>query len=313
MTPADEHRLFLRSRPPREGLRSLVEHLEPGSAIARVRRLKGGLDASTHRVELVTRDGGRRRIVVRRFDASAEWFDPATVATEAETLDSLVATPVPAPEVLALDMAGEWLGAPTMVVTCLPGRPAPASRWVEWSPRLLEAMALVHEVEPVVDGPPWLNPWLIGIPPRSLAQDPWFGRTWPLIIGSRDQMAASGGNALVHHDLHPGNTLWWRGRVSGIVDWGAAGRGFPAYDRAYLRLDVSICMGLDAGDGVASAAHALGQPVDHPAWDLVVGLRALPNPDRWVSSYREMGVPVTVAQGRVRLEAWLERAMAQLR
>lgn len=291
----------------------LVEHLEPGSVIAGVHRLKGGLEASTHRVELLTRAGVRRRIVLRRFDASAEWFDPATVVTEAATLESLVATPVPAPEVLALDIAGDWLGMPTMVVTYLPGGPAPASRWVDWSPRLLEAMALVHQVEPVVEAASGLNPWLDGVPPRSIAQDPWLERIWPMITESRDELAASGGGALVHHDLHPGNTLWSRGRVTGIVDWGAAGRGFPAYDRAYLRLDVSICVGLDAGDGVASAAHALGQPVDHPAWDLVVGLRALPNPDLWVSSYQEMGAPVTVAQGRARLEAWLERAMAQLR
>lgn len=313
MMTEDEHRSFLRSRPPREGLRGLVEHLEPGSSIAGVHRLKGGLDASTHRVELVTRAGGRTRIVVRRFDASAQWFDPATVEREKETLDSLVATAVPAPEVLALDMAGAWLGVPTMVVTCLEGRPAPAPRWVEWSPRLVEAMALVHEVEPVVEGPPGLNPWLTGVPPRSIADDLWFERTWPLIIESRDQLAASGGDALVHNDLHPGNTLWSRRRVSGIVDWGAAGRGYPAYDRAYLRLDVSICIGLDAGDGFAAAAHALGQPLDHPAWDLVVALRALPTPDLWVSSYQEMGAPVTVEQGRARLHAWMERAIAQLR
>lgn len=313
MTAAEDHRRFLRSRPPREGLRALVEHLEPGSVISGVHRLKGGLDASTHRVDLVTGGGARRRIVVRRFDASAEWFDQGTVASEAETLESLVATPVRAPEVLALDMAGAWLGVPTMVVSWLAGRPAPAPRWVEWSPRLVEAMALIHGVEPVVESPAGLNPWLTGSPPRSIAHDPWFERIWPLIIDSRDQLAASESGALVHHDLHPGNTLWSRGRVSGIVDWGAAGRGYPAYDRSYLRLDVSLCIGIDAGDGVASAARALGQPVDHPAWDLVVGLRALPTPDLWVSSYQEMGAPVTVAQGRERLEAWLERAMAQLR
>ena len=134
-----------------------------------------------------------------------------------------------------------------------------------------------------------------------------------MIRANAGALAASGGDALVHHDLHPGNTLWSRGCVSGIVDWPMAGRGHPAYDRAYLRLDVSIALGLDAGDGVAAATRALGIGIDHPAWDLVAGLRALPEPDLWVTSYRELGIPISVEIGRARLALWLERAMAQLR
>ena len=114
--------------------------------------------------------------------------------------------------------------------------------------------------------------------------------------------------------------LWRRGRVTGIVDWPMAGRGWAAYDRAYLRLDVSICLGLEAGDRVAAwfaevaggGASAASAASDSPAWDLVVGLRALPDPDLWVSVYRSLGAPVTEAEGRARLAAWFERALASL-
>jgi aminoglycoside phosphotransferase (APT) family kinase protein len=193
------------------------------------------------------------------------------------------------------------------VLTCLPGGPAPPGRWVEWAPRLLEAMARVHEVPAVVEAEPWLSGWRTGTPPQSLAGSPWLERVWPVIEAQRPALEESRSGVLVHHDLHPGNTLWSRGRVTGIVDWPMAGAGFPAYDRAYLRLDVSICLGLEAGDAFRSPGVD-----DSPAWDLVAGLRALPEPDLWVSVYNEIGVPVTVAEGRARLDAWFERAMAQL-
>jgi aminoglycoside phosphotransferase (APT) family kinase protein len=308
------HADFLRSRPDRTGLQGLIEHLEPGATIAGIRRLKGGLEASTHRVDVVTRAGARRPLVVRRFNRGARWYDPARLPREAAVLASLGPTPVPAPEALLVDVEGTWLGDPAMVLTCLAGGPAPPSRWVEWSGRLAAAMAEVHAVAPVVEAEPWLAGWRDDRPPESLAGDPWLDRVWPVLRSSAAELAASasGAGALVHHDLQPGNTLWSRGRVAGIVDWPMAGAGYPAYDRAYLRLDVSLCHGLEAGDGVAAASRALGLPDDHPAWDLVVGLRALPDPDLWVAVYRELGVEITEADGRARLAAWFERALNHL-
>lgn len=305
------HERFLRSRPDRPALARLVDHLSPGASIVAVRRLKGGLEASTHRVDLHTASGARHRIVVRRFDREAHWFDPARLPAEVATLASLASTPVPAPECLLLDEPGDWLGLPMMVLTCLPGGPAPPHRWREWSGELVRTMAEIHAVTPVVESEPWLTAWQRGDDLRSLVDDPTYQRVWPVAVAHAAELAAGGGDSLVHHDLHPGNTLWRRGRVSGVVDWPMAGRGFAAYDRAYLRLDVSICLGLEAGDAVAEASRAHGIPDDHPAWDLIVGVRALP-PDLWVGAYQELGADVTVPEARARLDRWFERALAEL-
>jgi Ser/Thr protein kinase RdoA (MazF antagonist) len=223
----------------------------------------------------------------------------------------LAPTEVPAPEVLAVDGEGRWFGSPCLVLTCLPGGPAPFRRWVPWSRSLAASMAVLHAVTPVVDAEPWLTGWSRDEPPSSLVGDPWVERVWPAITANARELAAGGAHGLVHHDLHPGNVLWRRGEVTGIVDWPMAGRGFAAYDRAYLRLDVSLCLGLAAGDAVAAWFEE--SPSDSPAWDLVVGLRALPDPDLWVSVYRSLGAPVTEAEGRARLAAWFERALAALR
>ena len=295
----------------------MVAAVEPGASVARVRRLKGGLEAATHRVDLVTSGSGadlggaQRSVVVRRFNDTFRWFDPARLPREVALLESLAPTPVPAPEVVATDAEGRWFGSPAMVVTCLPGGPAPFSTWVARTRELASMMSVVHAVPPVVDAEPWLTGWLRDEPPQSLVDDPWVARVWPVIQANRSSMTADGGGlSLVHHDLHPGNALWSRGRLSGIVDWPMAGRGFPAYDRAYLRLDVSLCLGLEAGDRVGEWLESGAS--DSPAWDLVVGLRALPDPDLWVSVYRSLGAPVTEAEGRARLAAWFERALAAL-
>ena len=305
------HERFVRSRPDRPRLSLLVEHLEPGATIDEVRRLKGGMDASTHRVVVRTRAGTRWPIVVRRFDRDGRWFAADRLPAEAATLAALAPTAVPAPECLLLDEAGDWLGAPAMVVTCLPGGPAPPARWAEWSGELVAVMADIHGTAPVVESEPWLTAWSRAEELSSLTDEPWYQRVWPVVLAHRDELASGGEGSLVHHDLHPGNTLWRRGRITGVVDWPLAGRGYPAYDRAYLRLDVSLCQGRAAGDALAAASRAHGIPDDHPAWDLVVGVRALP-PDAWIGVYNEIGVPLTAEEGRARLDAWFARALAQL-
>jgi aminoglycoside phosphotransferase (APT) family kinase protein len=310
---SEAHARFLRSLPARAGLRAMVDAVAPGAEVVRVRRLKGGLEAATHRVDLSAPGSASPwSVVVRRFNQSFEWYDPERLPREVALLRSLAPTAVPAPEVVAVDPDGSWFGSPAVVVTCLPGGPAPFTRWVPWSRPLVEAMAVVHAVEPVVDAEPWLTGWVRDERPASLAGDPWVERVWPVIRSSVDELAAGGASSLVHHDLHPGNALWRRGRLTGIVDWPMAGRGYAAYDRAYLRLDVSLCLGLPAGDAVGVWFGDVERSDDSPAWDLVVGLRALPDPDLWVSVYRSLGAPVTEAEGRSRLTAWFERALAAL-
>ena len=305
----EAHGRFLRSRPSRAGLRAVVDEVEPGASVVRVQRLKGGLEASTHRIDLETASGARRSVVLRRFNDSFRWFDPERLPREIALLTSLSPTAVPAPELVASDVSGRWFGSPALVVSCLRGGPSPFGTWVARTRELAAAMEVLHAVSPVVDAEPWLTGWQRDTPPLSLVGDPWLERVWPVIQANVGELAAGGDSALVHHDLHPGNALWWRGRLSGIVDWPMAGRGFAAYDRAYLRLDVSLCLGLEAGDAVAAWFAGFD---DSPAWDLVVGTRALPDPDLWVSSYNELGAPVTVAEGRARLAAWFERALSSL-
>src|SRR5688500_13203818 len=45
----------------------MVEAVEPGGRLARTRRLPGGLATATHAVDITTRGGAARQLVVKRF------------------------------------------------------------------------------------------------------------------------------------------------------------------------------------------------------------------------------------------------------
>jgi hypothetical protein len=90
---------------------------------------------------------------------------------------------------------------------------------------------------------------------------------------------------LIHRDFHPGNVLWHRGQVSGVVDWQSASIG-PA------SIDVANCRGnlLGAGSDIAERftrqwEHATGTAC-HPCADIITiigdldGLRHHPPRER---------------------------------
>src|SRR5262249_25561675 len=97
--------------------------------------------------------------------------------------------------------------------------------------------------------------------------------------------------SFVHFDYWPGNILWLRHRISGIVDWTNATMGYAEYDAAYCYLD--LCLSRD--EQVARAfleryRNVSGVTVE-PLWfwSLVAAKRAAPDPALWLQPYRELG------------------------
>src|SRR5438552_3957278 len=93
--------------------------------VAGVRRLTGGVDASTHAVCL--EPGGW--VVLKRSSTT----NPASLAGEFDRLLVAERTPIPTPTPLALDTEGEWFDRPALVMSRLPGHglvhPEPG-RWI---------------------------------------------------------------------------------------------------------------------------------------------------------------------------------------
>jgi hypothetical protein len=126
---------------------------------------------------------------------------------------------------------------------------------LEWSGRIVSAT-----VNGAVSAATWLGPWdaltrelsTASCEPRLIESvrarlEPMWGQRWPA--------------ALAHNDFFPGNVLFSRSRVTGVIDWGAASVRTPVFvDRLGYEISFSL-QAIAAGDQdvlrTAREVHAL--------------------------------------------------------
>jgi Ser/Thr protein kinase RdoA (MazF antagonist) len=70
----------------------------------------------------------------------------------------------------------------------------------------------------------------------------------------------------IHRDFHPGNVLWSRGWVTGVVDWAGSCRGPIGCDLAHCRANLRELSGPDAGDDFIAAYESATGETLHPFW-----------------------------------------------
>jgi aminoglycoside phosphotransferase (APT) family kinase protein len=114
--------------------------------------------------------------------------------------------------------------------------------------------------------------------------------------------------ALVHGDYWPGNLVWVRARLVGVVDWEQPRLGNPATDVATCRADLSVLFGQAAAkDFRAEYERTAGRKVnDLRFWDLFTSAVAVREMEQWAVAYRILGRPdltTEVAVGRIRAYA----------
>jgi aminoglycoside phosphotransferase (APT) family kinase protein len=226
--------------------------LAPRGHVTRVRLLRGGVSASVHLVHLVDLAGERRAVIVRRY---GDHYLPAQASPserEFKVLEVLARASFPAPRPLMVDAEGGPFGSPTVVMTRVPGRsslrPPDLPNYVQQMARTLadlhrlpthalgflsdqrEMVAQVLRARPVTDDPLQLHVW-------EAATVEWSR------ISQLDEQ-----RVLVHGDYWPGNVLWARGRLTGIVDWEQPRLGDFVKDVATCRGDLWVLFGQTAAD-----------------------------------------------------------------
>jgi aminoglycoside phosphotransferase (APT) family kinase protein len=269
--PPDEHKL-LRGRPSAGALAWAVRPFGSQARVVAVRALRGGRSSAVH---AVTIDDGRcrHRVVLRRYvrpDMRAE--EPDLVRREADTLRLLETTAVLAPRLIAVDPTGHEAGVPAVLMGRLAGG-------IDWEPanldqyllRLAEPLPTIHAV-PVPGGtvlPPY-QPYERG---RELGPPPWtrFPRAWARAIELYEGPPPHTDRVFVHRDFHPGNVLWRRRRVSGIVDWQSASVGAPEVDVGHCRSNLVDHFSVPVADRFLAMWQTLSGRTDyHPYWDVAV-------------------------------------------
>jgi aminoglycoside phosphotransferase (APT) family kinase protein len=131
-------------------------------------------------------------------------------------------------------------------------------------------------------------------------------RLWPDI--AREDRPST----LLHGDYWPGNVLWQRGRLTGVIDWEQPRLGDPTKDVATCRGDLSILFGLEAANDFTRAYLAAGGArLNHVRfWELLVSTWAVRDIEEWAVVYPLLGRPeLTPALARQRIRRFAEAAL----
>jgi len=294
---------------PDEILRWVERSVGAGARVVAVEELP---PSSTRKYRIDVRDAGGsvHVVVLRRYhDASRLGTDFAYVpAHEAEALRLLGATDVPAPALVASDLAPETCDVPSILESWIPGR----SSFVPFGDldvdRFLrgaaEVLVRVHDVRETADLPRYRRYAEVAEP----AVPGWSAEPgmWERVLGVVAQPPPSSDARFIHRDYHGGNVMWAGGEVSGVVDWATACIGPPGIDLARMRLNLAGDLGTDAADRFARAYVDAGGEDRHrdPYWDLVDACDML----------TDAAVPSDAAEGGSweRFEAWVTAVLAEL-
>ena len=277
-----------------------------GGRVTALRRLGSGHWHVNHSLTIAGADDRVRRLVLRRW-ARPGWEreDPDfTAEREIAVLDLLSDSEVPVPQVVAADPVGEKCDVPTLLLSRLPGRPpglpADAGSFLHG---LAETLVAIHAIRGAQERIPGYRRYY---DPSAARPPAWAARprVWERAIAAASSPAPAGPRSFIHRDYHPENTLWVRGRLTGVVDWTSGSWGPVGADTGHMRWNLAVSYGLDAADEFLGAYRSLSgrELSDQPYWDVATVLDVLPEIHERDWSRFDLD----------RIERYAERAIADL-
>ncbi|MDA0174269.1 phosphotransferase [Solirubrobacter taibaiensis] len=222
--------------------------------------MTGGVTSAMHALDL---DG--RALVLRRIDKEP-WLTHAAelIGREAEVLDRLADTPVPAPRLIAH-------ASPRLLMTRVPGTLRLADPPLEALARTLVA---IHRVDA---RPRTYQSWVrVTEPPEWGDHDLW---RWALDAVA--QPAPDYDGVFLHRDFHAGNVLFAGDEVGGVVDWVETSYGPSDLDVAHCCTNLALRNGVEAVEAFrAEYVRAGGKLAGDLYWRLLDAVGFLGSPAR---------------------------------
>ena len=304
---------FNASTPPAAGLARMARVVAGRRVrVVAVRRLSGGVDASTHAVRF---DPGGWVVLKRSWTP-----DPDSLTREFARLTFAERAAVPTPRPIAVDAGGEWFGRPALVMSRLPGRARLYDDAGAWIDDLAEALVAIHAVQL-----PQPLPGVLRAPHAGLVWRPpeagkprlsaLVGRLLDVALALQDDLRRrSPVGVLLHHDFHHGNVVWYRARLSGVLDWNEARVGPAASDVAYCSVDLAMTHGKRAADRFCGAyRQRAGEVEDLRRWQALWVANDMRWVGYWVAGFHAAGLGhLTLPLLRRRLRAFARHVLADL-
>lgn len=275
-----------------EQFQLIVEAVAPGHRLLTTTPAAAAYTNSVHILRCVSPDGKETRLVIKRMSDDP---DPERATADFHGLRIARRHGIPAPEPLYLDRTGDLLGLPGIVTGFIEGEQVSRPEDVRsWAADIARMLLRVHDVSPsaedlthIYDGR-WMGLYFLRDSwPETMAGHPLtapiFEAVQELRAGLRRVRPV-----FLHMDYWPGNILWRRGRISGLVDWDAASYGDPALDVGYFRMNMYLRGIKEAADIFLDYYEAESGPVENLGfWELACAARPLPAPARWLLEYYE--------------------------
>ncbi|HUF33451.1 MAG TPA: aminoglycoside phosphotransferase family protein [Acidimicrobiales bacterium] len=261
--------MFLRRRPPASTLRWVEQRL--GERVTRVEARRGGSSSAIHALTV-----GDSRVILRRYvipDVIEE--EPDIIDQERRALRVLERSAAVTPKAILSDETGVHADVPALVMSCLSGRvnwtPANIEGWLR---QLAEALPPIHATpHEADDGIRAFRPYR----PDRWEPPPWLRdrSIWDRAVAVFHAPPADDAEAFINRDYHPGNVLFRRGKVTGVVDWQSAAIGPPSVDVSHCRGNLIGRFGLEVADRFTKVWQDVSGEVYHPWAEAAMAIDAL--------------------------------------
>ena len=282
--------------------------------------MRGGIGARTQVVTIEDAGGVRSNAVLRVY-LPREALDLERARREFRTIDLVHAAGVPSPNPLFLDAEGAYFGTPAMLLSYIPGRPMYQPRDVSsWCGGLVRAMRSIHAITPEAHDLGWLPRFgreemaaeLEELQGKVAVHEDALAREVLEVLDAGFDRVGWPNGCLTHEDFWPGNTVWYRGQLVGVIDWANAKVGDPRIDLSQCRIDALLANGIEVSDALRDAHADMAPDEVRDLWfiDLFQGLKALLYYEIWLTGYRDAGLlHVTPKQSLERIRRFLQTAL----
>ncbi len=276
---------------------NVIDQLDAGATLTEVRPLPGSFSNETTLLGYETAVGPEQ-VVVRRYAVFGDYDRGEKAEREFKALALCQQHHIPVPAPLLLDKSGALLGSPGIITSFVPGQQLiqPTDE-VSWVTELGHTLAKIHaipltdnELRFLLDGNNEVVWFLRNQKSKeSMCEHPDGRSTWQAVHDLLPTIQPVP-PTLMHIDYWLGNILWQAGRISAVLDWEEASFGDPAYDVAYLRLELAMLGGEPLADAfLAAYEQEFGRSVANLAfWELAAAARFLPTPEVMIGEWQTL-------------------------
>ena len=272
-----------------------------------------------HALNTERADGTGLKVTLRRLrphDADAE---PDGLWRESELLRLLASVGISAPQPIYLDAEGRHFGTPASVLSFIPGRVnAAETKTGPWTDALAATLLSIHAVTPATIDLSILRAQDDRERIEDIAQhtdDSPFAQEIVSVLREHCERIAPLPPTLLHNDYWAGNTIWYRDRITGVIDWLHARVGDPRNDVSECRSAMTYDHNEDvANEFLAAYERGLGRKLpDIWYFDLLRGIAAFLWYEFWLEGAADLGMQLDSVDTKARITAFLQHALEKSR